>query len=80
MDASGRGTVFSFNIHNVAFDPAFKDDIPYVYAMIELEEGPMIATNVIECAPEAVSIGMPVEIVFHDLDERVTLPKVRPLR
>ena len=79
-EASGRGTVFSFNIHNVAFDPAFRDDAPYVYALIELEEGPMFATNVIECPPEDVAIGMPVEIIFQDVEEGVTLPKVRPTR
>jgi len=77
-DASGRGKVFSFNVHNVAFDQAFKDDVPYVYAMIELDEGPMFATNVVECPSEDVSIGMPVEIAFQDMDETVTLPKMRP--
>jgi len=52
--------------------------VPYVYAMIELDEGPMFATNVVECPSEDVSIGMPVEIVFQDMDETVTLPKMRP--
>ena len=51
-----------------------------MYALIEMEEGPLFATNVIECLPEDVSIGMPVEIIFQDVEEGVTLPKVRPTR
>ena len=46
-EASGRGKVFSYNVHHRAFDPAFKSDLPYVYALIELEEGPMFGTNIV---------------------------------
>jgi len=79
-EASGRGKVFAFNIHNVAFDPAFKDDIPYVYALIELEEGPMFGSNIIGCDPGEVRIGMQVEVVFEDITEEFTLPKFRPVQ
>ena len=76
--ASGRGKVFAFNIHHWAFEPSFKDDLPYVYALIELDEGPMFGTNIIGCPPEAVTIGAPVEIVFEDhQEEGFTLPKMR---
>lgn len=78
-EASGRGTVFTFNIHRWAFDPSFKTDLPYVYALIELEEGPMFGTNIVGCRPEEVRIGMPVQIVFEDHPEAgFTLPKARP--
>jgi len=79
-DASGRGRVFAFNIHNVAFDPVFKDDIPYVYALIELDEGPMFGSNIIGCDPSEVTIGMPVEVVFEDITEEYTLPKFQPVK
>lgn len=76
--ASGKGKVFTFNIHYRAFDPAFKDDIPYIYALIELDEGPMFGTNIIGCKPEDVQVGAPVEIVFEDyVDGGYTLPKAR---
>lgn len=76
--ASGRGKVFAFNIHRVAFDPSFKDDLPFVYALIELEEGPMFGTNIVGCAPESVKIGASVEIIFEDhKEEGFTLPKAR---
>ncbi len=79
-EASGNGKVFAFNIHNVAFDPAFKNDVPYVYALIELKEGPMFGSNIIGCAPSEVKIGMPVEVVFEDITEEFTLPKFRPIK
>ncbi|NWG76523.1 MAG: OB-fold domain-containing protein, partial [Rubrivivax sp.] len=67
-------------IHNVAFDPSFKDDIPYVYALIELEEGPMFGSNIVGCDPNEVRIGMPVEVAFEDITEEFTLPKFRPVQ
>jgi uncharacterized OB-fold protein len=80
QDASGKGTIFAFNIHHIAFDPSFTDELPYVYAMIELDEGPMFGTNVVGCKPEEVSIGKRVEIIFEEhAEEGFTLPKARLL-
>lgn len=78
--ASGKGKVFAFNIHYRAFDRSFENDVPYVYALIELDEGPIFATNVIGCDPKEVKIGMPVEIVYEDITEQFTLPKMRPIQ
>lgn len=79
--ASGRGKVFSFVIHYRALEPAFADDVPYVFALIELDEGPMFGTNIVECKPEEVRIGDAVEIVFENhLEEGFALPKARLLR
>jgi len=76
--ASGRGRVFAVNIHRWAFHPSFADEIPYVYALVELDEGPMFGTNIVGCPPEAVTIGAPVEIVYEDYPEAgFTLPKMR---
>jgi uncharacterized OB-fold protein len=65
--ASGRGTVGEFNIHYVPFDPSFKEDIPYVYAMIQTEEGPYLSGNVVGIDPKQVRIGMPVQVTFLDV-------------
>ncbi len=78
--ASGKGKVFAFNIHYRAMDPRFEDDIPFVYALIELDEGPMFGSNIIGCEPEKVKIGMPVEVVFEDITEEFTLPKFKPVK
>ena len=80
--ASGQGTVFTFNIIKTAFDPRFKDDVPYVYSIIELDEGPMIGSNIEGCEPTDVYIGMRVELFFQDIvgpnGEEWTMPKFKP--
>ncbi len=77
--ASGRGKVFAFNVHRTAFHPGFRDDLPYVYALIELDEGPLFASNIVGCEPQDVRIGMPVEVVYEDITPEWTLPKFRPI-
>jgi len=74
---SGKGTVFTFVVFQMAFNPAFKDDVPYNVAMIELEEGPLLMSNVVGCKIEDLKIGMPVEVVFEDVSEGEALPKFR---
>ena len=78
--ASGKGKVFAFNIHYKAFHPGFAQDIPYVYALIELDEGPMFGSNIIGIDPKDVKIGMPVEVVYEDITEEFTLPKFKPVQ
>jgi uncharacterized OB-fold protein len=77
---SGRGTVYSFIVVHRPQHPAFFADAPYNVAIVELEEGPRLHTNVVECAPEALRVGMPVEVVFERVNDEVTLPKFRPRR
>lgn len=78
VPTSGKGKVFVFNVHRWAFDPRFKDDVPYVYALIELDEGPMFGTNVVGIDPHDLKVGDEVEIFFEDHpDADVTLPKAR---
>jgi uncharacterized OB-fold protein len=78
QDASGRGTVFAFTIHRRAFHPAFAAEVPYVYALIALDEGPMFGSNIVDCAPEDVRTGMPVEVTFVERAESGMLPLFRP--
>ena len=54
--------------------------MPYVVAMIELEEGPRMPSNLVDVTmePEHIKIGMPVEVVFEDVTDAITLPKFRP--
>ena len=66
-DVSGRGRVYSFTVDRVGLDPAQRSRIPLVIAIVELEEGPRLTSNVVGCAPEAVSVGLPVVATFEDL-------------
>jgi uncharacterized protein len=82
--ACGKGTVFAFNVHRFAFHPSFADELPYVYALITLDEGPNFGTNIIGCDPSEVRIGIRVEAVYEDVQpeegEPFTLAKFRPLK
>ena len=76
-EASGKGTVYSFSVNHRAPHPGFADEIPFVLAIVELEEGPRMMTNIVECNPDSVKIGMAVEVTFEDVTEEVTLPKFK---
>ncbi len=76
--ASGRGTVYSFTVTHQNQAPGFRDELPYVLAIVELEEGVRLMTNVVGAAPDAVRIGMPVQVVFDDVTPEITLPKFGP--
>jgi uncharacterized OB-fold protein len=78
-DASGRATVHTFSIARRATHPAFTGQEPYVVAIVELDEGPMVTTNIVDIPPEEVRIGMPVEVTFEDVGEDgIALPLFRP--
>ena len=77
--ASGRGTVYSFTVTYQNQAPGFREELPYVLAIVELDEGVRMMTNVIGGAPDAVRVGMAVEVVFEDVTAEVTLAKFRPM-
>jgi len=80
--ASGRATLHTFAIVHRAPTEQFADDAPYVTAIVELEEGPRMPTNivgVVEPTPDKLRIGMPLEVVFEDISDAISLPKFKPL-
>jgi uncharacterized OB-fold protein len=77
---SGRGMVYSFIVVHRPQHPAFWNDAPYNVAIVELEEGVRIHANVVDCANEALRVGLPVEVVFEKIDDEITLPRFRPSR
>ena len=79
VTASGHGTVLSFTIVYRPVTQAFAADVPYVVALITLDEGPQLMSNVVGCAPENVHIGMPVEVTFEDWTEEISVPKFKPI-
>lgn len=77
--SSGKGTVYTYTVTHQNQAPGFRDSLPYVLAYVELEEGVRMLTNIVGCDPNAVKIGMPVEVVFEDVTPEATLPKFKPL-
>ncbi|MFZ0887620.1 MAG: Zn-ribbon domain-containing OB-fold protein [Candidatus Binataceae bacterium] len=80
VKSSGRATVYTFTVTYQNQAPGFRESIPYIMAYVELEEGLKVLTNIIDCRPEQVKIGMPVEVVYEDITDEVTLAKFRPAR
>jgi hypothetical protein len=75
--ASGLATLYSFALMHQVYDPAFADEVPYNIAVVELDEGVRMTTNVVGCANEELWIGMPLEVTFEQLSEEVAIPKFR---
>lgn len=78
--SQGKGKVYSFAVYHMAYDPGFEKDLPYVVADVELEEGPRLLTNIVDCPPDEVRCEMPVEVTWEDITEEFSLPKFKPCR
>ncbi len=76
--ASGRGTVYSYTVVENNAPSAFIVDMPYVVAVIRLEEGVQMLSNVVGCDPANLRCDMPVIVTFDTLNDDFTLPKFRP--
>ncbi|HUI27239.1 MAG TPA: OB-fold domain-containing protein [Candidatus Kryptonia bacterium] len=79
VKVSGRGEVFSFNVMHQVYHPGFAAEVPYAVVLVKLAEGAKLNTNLVGVKPHDIKIGMPVEVVFEDITDEVTLPKFRPL-
>jgi uncharacterized protein len=75
--ASGRGVLWSYVIHH---RPAPGFTPPYAIAVVKLEEGPTMMTNIVDCpqTPEALQLDMPLVVAFEKQDDAITLPLFRP--
>lgn len=73
---SGRGSVYSFTVVRQAFDPAFVPEVPYLIALVELDEQPglRLLTNLVDVGPDGVEIGDRVHVVFESRED-VQLPQ-----
>ncbi len=76
--SSGRGRVWTFTVTRQNRTPGFAEEVPYVLALVELEEGVKMFTNVVECDPGDVAIGMPVEVTFIRATDQVSVPFFKP--
>jgi uncharacterized OB-fold protein len=74
--STGRGTLYSFSVVHRPPDPSFP--VPYVLAIVALDDGVKMMTNIIGCAPGDVRIGMPVQVEFQPVSDDISLPCFRP--
>jgi len=75
---SGKGRVYSYVVYHKAFHPAFEGDVPYVVAIVALDEGPCLVSNIVGCDPSEVCCEMPVEVTWEDRAEGFSLPLFKP--
>ncbi len=78
--SKGRGKIYSFGVYHRVYHKGFEAEIPYVVAVVQLDEGPRLVSNIINCAVEEVRCDMPVEVFFEDVTEDTTLYKFKLLR
>ncbi len=78
VTASGRGTLYSYVINHLP-SPGFEP--PFAIAVVELEEGPRLMSNIVDCeqTPEALQLDMALEVTFERLSDDITLPQFRPV-
>jgi hypothetical protein len=78
--SSGQGIVYSYTIIHQVSHESFAQDVPYVYAIIELLEGIRMISNIINIDPHQVKIGMKVKTVFEDVTGEITIPRFEPVQ
>ncbi len=76
VPATGQARVYSYTIVHQPPHPSF--EVPYVYAIVQLAEGVMMPSNIVDCEPSDVRIDMPLSPVFEDITPEWTLVKFKP--
>ena len=77
---TGEGTVHTFTVVRQSSDPYFKTRLPYAVAMIDLDEGVRIMTNIVDTPLDTLRIGMRVEVLFEEAGAGMTIPLFRARR
>ena len=79
VKASGKGRLYSYIINHMKA-PGYEP--PFAVAIVELEEGPRIMTNILECeqTPEALQLDMPLEVTFEKISDDISLPQFKPAK
>jgi len=78
IKASGQAQLVSYTIVRRPVSAAYKPEIPYVVALVQLEEGPTMMSNIVNCDPDQVQIGLAVEVIFEDWSDEISMPKFQP--
>jgi len=76
--SAGTGKVYTYAVYHTAYHPGFQGDVPYVVAVVELDEGPRLLTNIVGCTSEKVFCEMPVLVAWQDVTLEISLPMFTP--
>ncbi|MBR9986660.1 MAG: Zn-ribbon domain-containing OB-fold protein [Desulfosarcina sp.] len=78
-EASGKATIYSFTVVESNAPSPFVPDMPFVIAVVILEEGVRMLTNIVECDPHALECEQAVEVTFVKKNDEFTLPQFKPV-
>jgi uncharacterized OB-fold protein len=78
QDVSGRGEVYTFGVFRHRYNDAWGDRVPYAVAIVKLEEGPFVITDLVDVDADDVHVGMPVETTFDAVTPDITIPRFAP--
>jgi len=78
VQVSGRGTISSFTVVRHPVSKAYAPEIPYVIALVQLDEGPTMMSALCNCDPGDIKSGLAVEVVFERWTDEITIPKFQP--
>jgi uncharacterized protein len=78
MEATGKGKVYTFVTYHRLYHKGWDGELPYVVAVVELDEGPRMMANIVGIEPAKVVCDMPVRVEFDDVTPDVTIAKFRP--
>ena len=76
---SGKGKIYTYSVVHRPVSKAFASEVPYVVAIVELDEGARMMANVVECDPEKLQINDRVSVVFDPVSDDLSLPKFKPV-
>jgi hypothetical protein len=74
VEATGRGTIYSYTVIRQNPSRSFRHLLPFVVALVDLDEGPRLMSNIVECDPDDVHIGAAVTVRFEPVSENAALP------
>jgi uncharacterized OB-fold protein len=77
-EASGRAHLYTWSVVHTNDLPPFADRVPYVAAIVDLDEGPRMMTNVVDCDVNDLRAGMALEVTFVEVAEGLAIPLFRP--
>lgn len=80
LESKGKGKIDTFTVTYNFAPPAFMAEVPYCVAIIDMDEGYRMMSNIVKCDFDELECEMPVEVVFDPVTEEVTLPRFRPVK
>lgn len=80
VETSGHGIIYSYTIVHQNKSPEFVHDTPYNVAIVQLNEGPRLLSNIVDVEATELKVDLPVMVIFDRVNETITLPRFKPLR